>query len=118
MLTIRNIQMQAFIKERRARFLTALVEDAGQTLAEAGRPAPADLPARLAALLDASLALGVNRECDVARLALLACRYFGPDLALLPPPALDILRATGVEPEHKLQMLEDFLSQFPPPPES
>jgi hypothetical protein len=115
MLTIRNSQMQAFVKARRSAFLAALVKDAERTLLSAGhRVDPADLPARIDALIDAVLAAGVNRECDVARLVLLVCRYFGPDLSPMPPPALDILHASGVAPEHKLQMLEEFLGEFGP----
>ena len=113
MLTIRESQMFAFIKARREHFLLALVKDAERTLASAGRSAStADLTARLEKSIDSALALGINRECDVARLLLLACRYFGPDLASMPPPALDILHASGVAPEHKLRMLESFLAEF------
>lgn len=115
MLTIRNSQMQAFVKARRSRFLSALVPDAERTLRSAGhRAEPAELPDQIDRLIGAALAAGVNRECDVARLVLLVCRHFGTDFSPMPPPALDILHASGVAPEHKLQMLEDFLGEYGP----
>ena len=112
MLTIRAVQMEAFGRQRRRDFEERLRVHLARVMAEAGRPVEAD---RLARQVSAGVTSGLrffSAEKDVARYCeIVMTRLGGWDEADHPARALEMLKASVVEPARRLDSFETFLTR-------
>lgn len=114
MLIIRDEQMRVLAQALTAAFKSKLASDLKQRFAEIGRIIDQDrLSLEVEGAIAAATAVGLERECDIARYAFLVIKEFGGQWTEpLPPQARRILGATAIPPEQRLSLLEEWTEDW------
>ena len=117
MLTLRNEQEEIFRKASLRDFKYQLFVHLQETLPHRGVVlSQLELERQLSEAMEKASFFGLTRACDVARFAELGCVYLGGFLDRPHPKQVsNILCQHGVDPEEKLNRLEEWAKAHPAP---
>lgn len=111
MLVIRNQQLESMRLSSRLDFERRLARHLRQETGQSYTPGAPPLSTSIDALLE----MGIRRECDVARYMILMCAAVGsPSPGALPPDAMNLLLAHGVDGGTKVERLAQWLESHLP----
>jgi len=114
MLIIRQAQIEAFQEQRLRQFRRRLSTDVEAAFAGRGvRLSPESVDRQVNVAIRQAASLRLTRECDVARFALMVCRFLGGfGEAPLPDILTGILRSDHVDPDVRMTRAENWLRQM------
>jgi len=113
MLVIRPAQMQALEEHRLHEFRRRLSRDVEAAFAARGvRLSPESVDRQVNVAMRQAASLRLTRECDVARFAVMVCRFLGGfGEAPLPDVLTGILRSDQIDPDARMARAESWLQQ-------